>query len=68
MRAAQRTSSSLWKVTPVSKHRAKTWGQQVAEDPRYKKVKELVAQDKFDEAQDLENQIVLDVTGPRDPR
>jgi hypothetical protein len=46
----------------------KTWGQQVAEDPRYTRVKALVAEDRFDEAQDLENQIVLDVTGPRDPR
>jgi hypothetical protein len=46
----------------------KTWGQQVAADPRYAKVKALVDQDRFDEAQDLENQIVLDVTGPRDPR
>ena len=42
--------------------------QAVAEDPRYKRVKELVAQDKYDEAQDLENQIMLDVLGPRDPR
>jgi hypothetical protein len=45
----------------------KTWGQQVAEDPRYRRVRELVTQGKYDEAQDLENQIVLDVTGPRDP-
>jgi len=37
--------------------------QAVAEDPRYARVKELVAQDKFDEAQDLENQIMLDVIG-----
>jgi hypothetical protein len=43
----------------------KTWGQRVVEDPRYKAVKELVAQDRFDEAQDLENQIVLDICGPR---
>ena len=40
----------------------------VSEDPRYKRVKELVAQDKYDEAQDLENQIMLDVLGPKDPR
>jgi hypothetical protein len=46
----------------------KTWGQRVAEDPRYKEVKALVAQDKFDEAQALETQIALDVIGPRDPR
>jgi hypothetical protein len=46
----------------------KTWGQRVAEDPRYKKVKELVAQDKFDEAQALENEIALDYRGPSDPR
>ena len=39
--------------------------QAVAEDPRYKRVKELAAQDKFDEAQDLENQIQLDLFGPR---
>lgn len=41
----------------------KTWGQRVAEDPRYKTVQELAAQDRFDEAQDLENQIMLDVRG-----
>jgi hypothetical protein len=46
----------------------KTWGQRVAEDPRYKKVHELVTQDRFDEAQALENEIVLDICGPRDPR
>ena len=43
----------------------KTWGQQVAEDPRYKKVQALAAQDRFDEAQALENEIVLDIQGPR---
>jgi hypothetical protein len=43
----------------------KTWGEQVVEDPRYKTVQTLVAQDKFDEAQDLENQIMLDVRGPQ---
>jgi hypothetical protein len=48
----------------MAKH-VKTWGERVAEDPRYKKVKALVEQDKFDEAQDLENQIMLDVRGPR---
>ena len=42
--------------------------QAVADDPRYKQVKALVAQDKYDEAQDLENQIMLDVLGPKDPR
>jgi hypothetical protein len=41
----------------------KTWGQQVVEDPRYTMVQELVKQDKYDEAQDLENQIMLDVRG-----
>jgi hypothetical protein len=39
--------------------------QAVADDPRYTRVKALADQDKFDEAQDLENQIILDVIGPR---
>jgi hypothetical protein len=43
----------------------KTWGQRLVEDPRYKKVEALVAQEQFDEAQDLENQIMLDVLGPK---
>jgi hypothetical protein len=43
----------------------KTWGQKVVEDPRYKTVQEFVAQNKFDEAQALENEIVLDICGPR---
>lgn len=42
--------------------------QRVAKDPRYTRVKELAAQGKWDEAQDLENQIMLDYIGPRDPR
>jgi hypothetical protein len=50
----------------VAKHLEKTWGDRVAEDPRYARVKELVAQNKWDEAQDLENQIVLDIRGPKD--
>jgi hypothetical protein len=41
----------------------KTWGQRVAEDPRYTKVKALVDQDRYDEAQALENEIMLDVRG-----
>jgi hypothetical protein len=41
----------------------KTWGQRVAEDPRYKTVQSLVTQDKYDEAQALENEIMLDVRG-----
>jgi hypothetical protein len=43
----------------------KTWGQRVAEDPRYKQVQALVDQDRYDEAQDLENQIMLDIRGPQ---
>ena len=42
--------------------------QAVAKDPRYVTVKELAAQGKWDEAQDLENQIQLDILGPKDPR
>jgi hypothetical protein len=66
VRTAQRPSPSSWKESSVAE--LKTWGQRVVEDPRYKKVKELVAQDKFDEAQALETQIALDVIGPKDPR
>jgi hypothetical protein len=66
VRPVQRPSPSSWKESSVAE--LKTWGQRVAEDPRYKEVKALVAQDKFDEAQALETQIALDVIGPRDPR
>jgi hypothetical protein len=43
----------------------KTGIQRVAEDPRYQKVKALADQDRFDEAQALENEIMLDVIGPK---
>jgi hypothetical protein len=44
----------------------KTWGQRVAEDPRYKEVQALVAQDRFDEAQALETKIMLDMIPPEE--
>lgn len=39
----------------------KTWGQLVTEDPRYRKVKRLVDQERFEEAQALENVIMDEV-------
>ena len=45
----------------MAKKELKTWGQLVAEDPRYQEVQNLVAQNRLGEAQALENGIMREV-------